>query len=436
MDALNNLSQYASQRNARVSDVCDSWDKMKTVFWNPKTTKIEEKDLGYTDQIKSSSVNDIVAKECPYLTDQAVLYLRAKKKKKNQSTAEFLGMVKYDIIQNRKKAKEIVEDAAALLLQSIQDLRTPPAALTEKDFKKGPFGPAFKKLKDERVKQFLEAFSTKKVKQTDFYNICYDDTKTVDDARADMKDAPDAEEILKGFTFHEMAFARQVAIELFDKWGLEQKAIKKEIVEEVKDGVTVQVIKDMAEEKAAAKPAVPTSVEDLENDAKWELYTMSLVFKDEEKEMLMGGPVNTAKMMGGAVLGNLTGFITDVAEFYSWGKPKSGEILFGVGMTYHLKKDGSIAPLDTKYNSAPMSPRNINNTQENELMTQFMAVRKAFKNVGMDVQDDPTKGISSFSVIDTKSKLFNGFEYVDNAELTAEKQRTNALISNWGGITT
>ena len=417
------LFELSESRTNKVEDICKSWSELKSTFWNPNTTEIKIEDLGFKDVVQSDNKEDVKVTSQVYqdtrkkiAPELVLLKLSQEKREKTQQK----------VLDLRKEAKDKVKVAADALLKSIKDLRTPPAALTEEDLKNAPFlGSTFKKLDEDRVNELLKAFTDDSVKNSTFYKFCYNDTETVTDARADMNDRSDAFEVLSGWNGHEVGLARQVAVALFEKWGLESKEIKKKI----KDGKVV----DMDNEEQAAKPDTPKTNEDFENDAKWELYTLSLMFKDEEKEKLMGGPGNTWKIQKKMIKEGFTSIKTDIWEHNCWSKPKHGEILFGVGMTYHLKKDGSISPLDTTYNSAPISKSNLNDVQQNELMQQFVAVRKAFKNVGMKDNAQPPVANNAMNVPAVGGAAGNAAGAV-NAGAVAEKQTTLALISSWGGI--
>ena len=177
------------------------------------------------------------------------------------------------------------------------------------------------------VEAIKAAFSEEKCKDSAFFKYAYDDKNAITDSRANLTNnsMPDIDVLKK-------ALYRRVALNLVEGWGMVSQAIDK----------TLDSQGAIVKSQIAQKPAKPVSDEDLENDVKWSLYVSSLEFE----EMVSDSKFDPLSKINLKV---------PYDEYNAWGNQKTGQILFGTGTTLSMKRDGTIAELDTRYNGDTIS---------------------------------------------------------------------------------
>ena len=127
-------------------------------------------------------------------------------------------------------------------------------------------------------------------------------------------------------------------------------------------------------------------------------------------------------------------------ENLSWSEPQNGQILFGVGRTLQLNKNGTISNLKSTYNSVNLSNQiliekdkedNKNADDDTSYQEQFrrlfVGVRDAFKNVGLTYDH-------RIDISITKVDKEKNVQVADNAILNGEKVTTMSLMGNAGGV--
>ena len=231
------------------------------------------------------------------------------------------------------ECKKDVVDKANALLESIRILRTEPMKVV--DLVAGGVGPTKWKAPADYTKALLDAISAEKCKDTTFYKYACDQNNVITDERAYL-----ANNILVSVNFRKKALIRRAALNLMEGWGMESKPCKYKWENN-----------KVVSSNVAIKPARPANEDELEDEAKWNLYVRSLQFTKPVSSSL-----GLLDELAAAVFDpSHLGLATPIREYYSWGNAKAGQILFGTGATYSMKADGTISKLETHRNQARIS---------------------------------------------------------------------------------
>ena len=341
----NRVAGANGKREAKHEELCKTYDELKTLFWNPNTDEITEDDLGFKDLCKHEAVGDVDAETVTYARD-----LNPKKFKILKRDED----VKNFVLKKRRDLKAEVLKRANDLLQAIINLRQIPLLMADDKYTEERLFLDKRKMEKEYVEAFKNAFDYQKCSNTTFYKYAYNQDDAVTDTRADLP-VQETQAFIDTFDFHKVALMRQVVLNMLEAWGMESQAIKLKIGDQ--DGHQAIVRAEVAE-----RPAKPQTEADLENNLKWMLYVRSLEFtsykpkKDNYLSSLKNSVFNQAKK-------NFF-FWTSITEYYSWGNPRAGEILFGVGTTLSLKKDGTISKIDARYSQGTLSKSLLTKKQE------------------------------------------------------------------------
>ena len=349
--AISNLKDYSDTND--VAEVCNTYEQMITKLWNPSTKTIKEDDLGFKQPCKSDNNDDV------------------QQTSRDRANVNHLpeDMRNEFILKKRKELKKVVVEKANALLKKIATLRTVPMKEgSDTTYQLEPDDT--RNISKDIIKDFKKAFSYDNCKDTTFYQYAYNKEQAVNDGRKDLTDGADVNTVMPEASFHRVALMRKVALQLAEKWGMEAQAIRRKLGE---DGAVV----DMAAAEIAAVPAKPVSEDDLENNNKWSLYTGSLRYTK------MGQKQNEIVKSIESAFDNLVGPVTTMLDYYSWGNPKAGEILFGTGRTLSMKKDGTISKLDTRFNEVKLSRDILRNQQQTNYDTDDNTLRNAIMGVGM-----------------------------------------------------
>ncbi|MBR2777987.1 MAG: hypothetical protein IKD75_13020 [Prevotella sp.] len=303
-----------------ISGLCNGYEALKPKLWDPNTKKITEADLGFTDDCASDSIEKVCAIAMLRTQDEKV------KKKLNISLKNY-------ILKRRVECKKDVVDKANALLESIRILRTEPMKVV--DLVAGGVGPTKWKAPADYTKALLDAISAEKCKDTTFYKYACDQNNVITDERTSLTNA-----ILVNVNFRKKALVRRAALNLMEGWGMESKPCKYKWENDkvVDSNVTIQ-------------PARPANEDELENEAKWNLYVRSLQFT----KPVSSSPSLLDELAAAVFDPSHLGLATPIREYYSWGNAKAGQILFGTGATYSMKADGTISKLETHRNQARIS---------------------------------------------------------------------------------
>ena len=321
-ESIQNLTNYC---NGFGFNICNTYLDMKDLFWDPTKTEITEADMGFGDDCKSDSADNVDESAINNaLMDDNINRLIARKTVNEK---------KEYILKKRKECKADLVKKANALLKSIIKLRTEPQRLG--DVKAYGIGRFLKNAPADYINALQNAISAEKCKDTAFFKYAYNDQNAITDPRTRL-----TEQKLNAFNFHRKALIRQVALNLVEGWGMESQAIKFKLQGDQIVGADL-----------AQKPDKPTTEADLEDENKWNLYVRSLQFAKVINES------------GGGVLDAVTStfdpsnfnLLAPIMEYYSWTNPKAGQILFGTGATYCMKSDGTIEKLDTRFSQGNLS---------------------------------------------------------------------------------
>ena len=405
----------------KKDDIFKKYNEVK--FWDADAT-IEAKDFfkdGAVEFDDSSTVTNALA--------QALITA------KKFSIGTTVESAKEKVLVKRRMYRDLIVEDLTTIHNRLSGIHKYPFEDDKFDIK--TIFPAYADMEKDTQEIIKKIFKADKVKESDFYKVLYGD---ITGSRAELAKMENNLSSF-GLNTHPKAFVRLVALQLFDEFKLEQVAIRKEIVDEVQGNVSVKVIKDIDEDKKAKIPEKPSSVEDLENDVKWELFTMSLNFTEDTEGMMMGdSPVATAMMTFMMLKDNVMKTFANWKENLSWSEPQNGQILFGVGRTLQLNKNGTISNLKSTYNSVNLSNQiliekdkedNKNADDDTSYQEQFrrlfVGVRDAFKNVGLTYDH-------RIDISITKVDKEKNVQVADNAILNGEKVTTMSLMGNAGGV--
>ena len=310
-----------------ISGLCNGYEALKPKLWDPNAKKLTEADLGFTDDCASDSIEKVGGKAVFHakLADRRTYDEKFNKK----LTSSF----KNYILKRRVECKKDVVDKANALLESIRILRTEPMKVV--DLVAGGVGPTKWKAPADYTKALLDAISAEKCKDTTFYKYACDQNNVITDERAYL-----ANNILVSVNFRKKALVRRAALNLMEGWGMESKPCKYKWENN-----------KVVSSNVAIKPARPANEDELEDEAKWNLYVRSLQFTKPVSSSL-----GLLDELAAAVFDpSHLGLATPIREYYSWGNAKAGQILFGTGATYSMKADGTISKLETHRNQARIS---------------------------------------------------------------------------------
>ena len=310
------------------SDICLEYKDLKGIFWDPKTEKITDADLGFTDNCKSDSIDDVNLAE---VSDARDIPINCSKDDLDKERAE--------ILEQRKKRKADVVKMANALLKCIAKLRTEPQKLG--DLTAYGIGRHIRKAPTGYMDAFKKAVSAEMCKNTTFYKLVSEEG-VIKDARANL-----TMNALNGFDFHKKALIRQIAMNLIDGWGM-------------KSG-----------------KAMPASDTELENDDKWNDYVSGLEFT---KPLTQSG--NFLDAVVAAFDPSSLNLATPIKEYYSWGNAKAGQILFGTGSTLCMNSNGNITQLDASDNQGKLSKALLNEKEQGEYDSLNSQVQKSLRKLG------------------------------------------------------
>lgn len=334
--AIEKLACYSDHKNNKLQPVCNSYSDLKNKFWDPQTKKIVEADMGFTAACKADSIDDVGEDSLGWVRDQQNRgMLNAKY---SRSTTDEL---KTYILKRRAEFKEEVIAKANELLESIAKLRTEPQKLG--NLKAYGLGPTLKTVPANYIQALQTAISAEKCKGSTMFKYAYNDQNAITDERTSL-----TSEAVSDDKLHRDALIRLIALNLVEGWGMEPKAIKFTI-----EGEKVK------ESNIAATPQRPASDEELENEAKWNLYVRSLQFTKPLKA--------TSFLDEVAAVFDPSNFnlATPIKEYYSWGNAKAGQILFGTGSTFSMKADGTISKLETHHNQGKITRALLSEKDQN-----------------------------------------------------------------------
>lgn len=306
------------------SEVCKQYEGLKDKFWDTETKEIMEADMGFTDRCNTNNKDDIgqiCLNKFP-----AVLPL-------DRTDTTAMNIAKEFLLMSRSEAKAEVIKKANELLKSIAELRSEPQKWG--DLMKYGIGPRKSFGSDEYFNSLKTVFSASTLRDTSFFKYAYDEHNKITDVRANLTKNTK-------FKWRPLAFVRFLFLNLVESWGMKPTPVKNELF------------------GAEYIPIKPVTDDDLENDAKWNLYVRSLQFT--------ASPANA-----GTLLDELADVFdpsqfklsTSFKEYYAWGNSKAGRILFGTGSTYCMNDDGTISKLEARYNLGKLSKALHSEKQQN-----------------------------------------------------------------------
>ena len=362
VDSLNDLREYANDHNLSVCN--ENWNELKNVFWAQDKKEVKPNDLGFTENVKHDSVEDV--------DDHAVDRLKGigrnrygliTKKKTGEAAKKF-------IMQKRKELKEDVVDAANELLKSVNKLKTLPLDRGTATENVGyMFGTFTRYVPDNYIGMLQKAFSKESCADFTFYKYVYGEEGKITDARA---------ESLDHVNFHAQALKRRVALNLVEAWGTPKTtAIYRKISNN-----------QLMDTNVAAVPTKPNTEAEFES-LMWNLYVESLDFSEMP---ILKKDTNFAMSLVDDLLNNLN-LWTPFKEYYSWGNAKSGQILFGTGKTLQMENNGQINPVVSQYSGGKLVKADLLEEDQRRMENLATKVKDALLQVGVgDNQDENEAG--------------------------------------------
>ena len=415
-----------AKREANPEEICKTYADLKALFWNPKTDEITEDDLSFKDICKTESADNV--------DDETIQYARQDNPKKltDKKSAD---EVKQFVLKKRKELKANVQKKANDLLNSIIKLRQIPLLKrddAEKDFGDRIFYGSNKYLSryDQMDKEYIDgfknAFDYQKCKNTSFYKYAYNKDNAVTDKRADLPTkAEDMDKLLNEFNFHKDALMRQVTLNMVEAWGMTSEPIRFKLGKNDKGNTEIVPIEGVGAQPV--KPEKPQTEEDLENNFKWKLYVQSLQFTSYKSKAPGIGTVAWSRLL------NNFKFWTPISEYSSWGDARKGEILFAVGQTLSLKRDGTISKANSVYNQGTISKALLSSKQTatydsvNKQITDKLATIGTGNNT--DVPDPVVK-----EKVDVEKGIKDLEAKVDKLQLDLTNALTGMQQVNGGGL--
>ena len=349
VDSLNDLREYANDHNLSVCN--ENWNELKNVFWAQDKKEVKPNDLGFTENVKHDSVEDV--------DDHAVDRLKGVgrnryglvfKKKTGEAAKKF-------IMQKRKELKEDVVDAANELLKSVNKLKTLPLDRGTATENVGyMFGTFTRYVPDNYIGMLQKAFSKESCADSTFYKYVYGgNNDAITDPRVDS---------IQDFEFHALALKRRVALNLVEAWGAKPPAT------------------------LVNPPAKPATDAEFEGQ-QWNLYVNSL---DVSEMPILKKDTNFAMSLVDDLLNNLN-LWTPFKEYYSWGNAKSGQILFGTGKTLQMENNGQINPVVSQYSGGKLVKADLLEEDQRRMENLATKVKDALLQVGVgDNQDENEAG--------------------------------------------
>ena len=431
-DAIALLAHYSNRvdgdnarREATPGEVCKIYDEMKSLFWNPKTDEITEKDMGFKDLCKHDAADNV--------DNETVTYARQTHPWKN-SRIKSDQTVKKFVIGKRKTLKADVVKKANKLLKSITKLRMIPLLKSDDNIKGSGdrvFYGRFKyisttdKMDQEYIDAFINAFDYQKCENTTFYKYAYNQEKAITDARANLPTGDNlAATLMNEFNFHKDALMRQVTLNMVEAMGMSSVPIFKKLGKQ--DGHT-QIVNIEGPNAQPVKPDKPKTEEDLENNFKWKLYVQSLQFTST-KPMIPSSLGITANR-----LVNNFKIWTSFTEYYSWGDPRKGEILFAVGQTLSLKRDGTISKTNSVYNQGTISKALLNDKQLEKYNSVNKKITDKLALIGAGNDNDVPDAVGEPEV-DVNQQIHDLEARVDQLQQQLHEELANMQIQNQGGV--
>ena len=359
---VNELKEYANDRD---NPVCkETWEDLKDVFWAQNKKEVKPNDLGFTENVKHDSADDVDNDAVDRLKGVGRnRYGLVFKKKTGEAAKKF-------IIQKRKELKEKVLDAANKMLKSINKLKTLPLDRGTATENVGyMFGTFTRYVPDNYIGMLQKAFSKESCADFTFYKYVYGEEGKITDARADSLDH---------VNFHAQALKRRVALNLVEAWGTPKTtAIYRKISNN-----------QLMDTNVAAVPTKPNTEAEFES-LMWNLYVESLDFSEMP---VLKKDTNFAMSLVDDLLNNLNVW-TPIKEYYSWGNAKSGQILFGTGKTMQMDKNGQINPVVSQYSGGKLVKADLLEEDQRRMENLATKVKDALLQVGVgDNQDENEAG--------------------------------------------
>ena len=350
------LKEYANDPEDAVCK--DTWDELKNVFWAKDKKEVKPNDLGFTDNVKHDSVDDV--------HDNAVNRLKGVGRNRYglvffKKTGE---AAKKFIMQKRKELKEKVVDAANEVLKSVNKLKTLPLDRGTATGNVGyMFGTFTRYVPDNYIGMLQKAFSKESCADSTFYKYAYGDNGAINDARADS---------LENVNFHVQALKRRVALNLVEAWGAKPTSIYRRIYNN-----------QLMDTNIAAVPTKPKEDAEFES-LMWNLYVESL---DISEMPVLKKDTNFAMSLVDDLLNNLN-LWTPFKEYYSWGNAKSGQILFGTGKTLQMENNGQINPVVSQYSGGKLVKADLLEEDQRRMTNLANKLKEALLQVGVGDNQD------------------------------------------------
>lgn len=333
--AVDKLKPYTNQNvGENAATVCNTYEQLKAILWNPNTTEIKGSDLAF--QNVDDTDPNAVSQAC--LTRVHIAGGLGRNRNLLILTKKEGDSLKKAIVDMRKDAKIAVLEAANSLLRSIKRLHSLSLGEGKANEKIGFMFHAFSKyVPASYVKDMQKAFSKEMCTTSAFYK--YEN----DDVRKNLEPLNDQNWLV----LNQTALKRQVALNLAEGWGIKSDA---------------------------AKPADDAAYA---NQQTWTNYVNSLQYNN----------VNTLNKEVGAIAQTAQEalkkmkFWTPALEYYSWGNAKDGQILFGGAKTLALNSEGVIGDINSTYNSGTISSSDLFGKEQKQVAKILTDVQEALRNI-------------------------------------------------------
>ncbi|MBO5593018.1 MAG: hypothetical protein J5931_00235 [Prevotella sp.] len=341
VEAYNGLCRYSNTR----TNFCKDYNQLIPLLWNENTKEIKESDMGFNDAEVGDAENAQISAQCE---GRGRLHFYTFNTEANQ---------RKHVLSKRKEHKKDVLEKANALLKSIQDFRKVRLMNYQKTYDVGYFYGTFTRfVPKDYLDAFKKAFEIERLKGTYYYDNLF----------------KAQEEGIKSLTYehlnafdddnHKLALMRKVALNLMADWGIKDQNRPPQV-----------------EGNVPLAPAIkkPEKEDELLGDL-YTAYVRDLTIKDgkivEKDTGVIGNLAKTA----------LEKFdpTRPIREYYSWGSPKDGAILFSDKSTFQLGQQ--IKAVETKFAGGKFKVADLGDETIRKVEDFMVPIRAALHALGVE----------------------------------------------------
>lgn len=342
--SLNKLQIYSNSDHG----FCHGYDDLKALLWNKDTKEIKESDMGFNDQDVGTADNAYISARCRQTGRNNFPTMRIRTDER----------VKNFILGKRKDYRAAVLKSANALLKSIQDFRKVRLMNYQQTYDVGYyFGTFTRFVPKDYIGAFKNALKVDRLKGTYYYDELFRDNAE------GLKTLEPVMSITITNRSHILALKRKVALNLMEDWG----------------------IKD---QKAPILPPDPP-VQPLTAP-----QTEAQLLGNHYTNYVGNLTINEGKIIekDSALIGNLVDDFLNkidpsrpIREYYSWGSPKDGAILFSDKSTYQLGGQRN-TPIETKFGGGKFKRADLGDGAERKVEDFMTPIRAALRTLGIAPQ--------------------------------------------------